>query len=125
MISSRPFTARVNNMEKCNTALTVKSVDEILWCDHSNETSLQQYFCLVPFVLQHVIKLNLGFFLNFLLLKCWTKLVEFFSSLMGHEWVKLVKLQRNELWKRRNRRCYLRNAFLPGPRSDNLPGSFS
>ena len=25
-------------METCSAALTFKSVDEILWCDHSNET---------------------------------------------------------------------------------------
>ena len=27
-------------METCNVVLTFESVDEILWCDHSNETSL-------------------------------------------------------------------------------------
>ena len=26
-------------METCSAVLTSKSVDEILWCDHSNETS--------------------------------------------------------------------------------------
>ena len=26
-------------METCSVVLTVESVDEILWCDHSNETS--------------------------------------------------------------------------------------
>jgi len=26
-------------METCNMVLTSESVDEILWCDHSNETS--------------------------------------------------------------------------------------
>ena len=26
-------------METCNAVLTLKSVEEILWCDHSNETS--------------------------------------------------------------------------------------
>ena len=26
-------------METCSVVLTLKSVDEILWCDHSNETS--------------------------------------------------------------------------------------
>ena len=25
-------------METCNVVLTFKSVDEILWCDHSNDT---------------------------------------------------------------------------------------
>ena len=27
-------------METCNVVLTFGSVDEILWCDHPNETSL-------------------------------------------------------------------------------------
>ena len=27
-------------MQTCNVVLTFESVDEILWCDHSNETSL-------------------------------------------------------------------------------------
>ena len=27
-------------METCSVVLTFESVDEILWCDHSNETSL-------------------------------------------------------------------------------------
>ena len=27
-------------METCSLVLTFKSVEEILWCDHSNETSL-------------------------------------------------------------------------------------
>ena len=27
-------------METCNVVLTSECVDEILWCDHSNETSL-------------------------------------------------------------------------------------
>ena len=27
-------------METCNVVLTFESVDEILWCDHLNETSL-------------------------------------------------------------------------------------
>ena len=51
-------------METCNVVLTFESVDEILWCDHSNETTLA--------VLLHGItcfsifyKTNLGFFLDF------------------------------------------------------------
>ena len=36
-------------METCSVVLTFESVDEILWRDHSNETS-EQYFCMVPFV---------------------------------------------------------------------------
>ena len=37
------FTPRVSYesiMETCSVVLTFESVDEILWCDHSNETSL-------------------------------------------------------------------------------------
>ena len=33
------FTPRVNYGLTCNVVLTSESVDEILWCDHSNETS--------------------------------------------------------------------------------------
>ena len=33
------FTPRVNIKETCNVVLTFECVDEILWCDHSNETS--------------------------------------------------------------------------------------
>ena len=29
-----------STMETCSVVLTCESVDEILWCDHSNETSL-------------------------------------------------------------------------------------
>ena len=31
---------RVNESESCEVVLTLESVDQILWCDHSNETSL-------------------------------------------------------------------------------------
>ena len=41
-------------METCNVVITFESVDEILWCDHSNETSLEVLF--VPFVLQYFTK---------------------------------------------------------------------
>ena len=30
-------------METCSVALAIESVDEILWCDHSSETSLAIY----------------------------------------------------------------------------------
>ena len=49
-------------METCSVVLTFESVDEILRCDHLNETSSRrQYFCMVPFVFQYFTKLNLGF----------------------------------------------------------------
>ena len=33
-------TTRVNIVETCSASLMFESVDEILWCDHSNETTL-------------------------------------------------------------------------------------
>ena len=30
----------IYNMETCNVLLTLESVEEILWCHHSNQTSL-------------------------------------------------------------------------------------
>ena len=32
-------------MEKCDVLLMFESVDEILWCDHSNETSSAVLSC--------------------------------------------------------------------------------
>ena len=32
-------------METCSVVLTFESVDEILWCDHSNETSSAVRLC--------------------------------------------------------------------------------
>ena len=42
-------------VETCTVVLTFKSVDEILWCDHSNEP-LWQYFYMVLFVFHYFIK---------------------------------------------------------------------
>ena len=36
-------------MEACSVVLTFESVDEILWCDHSNETS-SAVLGMVPFI---------------------------------------------------------------------------
>ena len=51
-------------METCSVVLTLKSVDEILWCDHSNETSsavlLNGTICFSVFY-----KMKFGFFLEF------------------------------------------------------------
>ena len=53
-------------METCSVVLTFKSVDEILWCDHSNETSSAALFHgTISFSI--FCKINLGFFLNFVL----------------------------------------------------------
>ena len=51
-------------METCNVVLTFESVDEILWCDHSNETSsavlLHGTICFLIFY-----KMKFRFFLQF------------------------------------------------------------
>ena len=60
-ISSYTFRVSYDN---CNAVLTFESVDEILWCRHSNETSLA-VLCMAPFVSQDFRKRNLGFFFNF------------------------------------------------------------
>ena len=43
-------------METCSVVLTFESVDEILWCDHSNETS-SAVLCMVLF---EVLSINGG-----------------------------------------------------------------
>ena len=40
----------IYNMETCNVLLTLKSVEEILWCHHSNETSLSALFFFQYFI---------------------------------------------------------------------------
>ena len=54
-------------METCSVILTSESVNKILWCDHSNETSsavlLHRTFCFVI-----IYKLKFRFFLEFLCL---------------------------------------------------------
>ena len=57
-----PFTARVDD-GVCEVVLTFTSVDKILWCDHSNEISLEALHVLL-FVLKNFTKWNLGFLSN-------------------------------------------------------------
>ena len=58
-------------METCGIVTTFESVEEILWCDHSNETCLavllqDTIFC------QHFTKQNLGIFVfNFDVWQSW------------------------------------------------------
>ena len=51
-------------METCNVVLTFESIDEILWCEHSNETSLavllHSTICFHFFI-----KMKFGIFLEF------------------------------------------------------------
>ena len=58
-------------METCSVVLTFESVDEILWCDHSNETSsvvlLHGTICF--FLIFY--KIKFVFFLEFLLWNSW------------------------------------------------------
>ena len=53
-------------MKTCSVVLTFESVDEILWCDHSNETSsavlLHGTICFSIFY-----KMKFGIFLEFLI----------------------------------------------------------
>ena len=59
-------------METCSVALTFESVDEILWCDHSNETSL-------PVLLHNIIC-----FFDILQNEIWHFVYEFlFLALLG------------------------------------------
>ena len=59
-----PLSLPESIMETCSVVLTSESVDEILWCDHSNETSsavlLHGTICFSIFY-----KLKLGIFLTF------------------------------------------------------------
>ena len=39
IVPHRTLSLPASVLETCNLVLTFESVDEILWCDHSNETS--------------------------------------------------------------------------------------
>ena len=47
-------------METCSVVLTFEFVDEILWCDHSNENLLHGTICFLIFY-----KMKFGIFLEF------------------------------------------------------------
>ena len=51
-------------METCSVVLTFESVDEILWCDHSNETSLGVLLHDIIY-LSILYKIKFRIFLNF------------------------------------------------------------
>ena len=54
-------------METCSVTLTFESVDEILWCDHSNETFLAvRLHGTIGFSIFY--KMKFGIFLEFCLL---------------------------------------------------------
>ena len=44
-------------IETCNVVLTFESGDEILWCDHSNETSFAVHLHGTRFVFQYFTKI--------------------------------------------------------------------
>ena len=50
--------------ETCSVVLTFESVDEILWCDHSNETSLA-VFSSVTVCFSVFYKMRIGIFDEF------------------------------------------------------------
>ena len=51
-------------MQAIKLVLSFESLDEIIWCDHSNETS-STVFHIVLFIFKCFTKRNLGFVLNF------------------------------------------------------------
>ena len=55
-----PFTARVDD-GVCGVVLTFTSVDKILWCDHSNEMSLEVLSCGLICV-KKIYKMKFGIF---------------------------------------------------------------
>ena len=62
-IQINPFTARVDD-GVCDVVLTFTSVDKILWCDHSNEISLEVLSCGV-ICFKKFYKMKFGIFVEF------------------------------------------------------------
>ena len=60
---ARPFTARVDD-GVCQVVLAFTSVDKIMWCDHSNEISLEVLSCGV-ICFQKFYKMKFGSFVEF------------------------------------------------------------
>ena len=58
-----PFTVRVDD-GVCEVLLTFTSVDKILWCDHSNEISLEVLSCGV-ICFKKFYKMKFGIFVEF------------------------------------------------------------
>ena len=61
--SINPFTARVDD-GVCDVVLTFTSVDKILWCNHSNEISLEVLSCGV-ICFKKFYKIKFGIFVEF------------------------------------------------------------
>ena len=75
-------------METCSVVLTLKSFDEILWCDHSNETSTAVFLHgTIFFFFSTFYNINLGFFLNFDIWHFW----ELKGSTSTSTFIKLIK----------------------------------
>ena len=64
-----PFTARVDD-GVCEVVLTFTSVDKILWCDHSNEISLEVLSCGV-ICFKKIYKMEFGIFVEFAVGHIW------------------------------------------------------
>ena len=60
---TRPFTARVDD-GVCQVVLAFTSVDKIMWCDHSNEISLEVLSCGV-ICFKKFYKMKFGSFVEF------------------------------------------------------------
>ena len=54
--------------------LTFESVNEILWCDHSNETSSAVLSHSTIFFFKYIYKMKFGVFLEFAVQKTWSQL---------------------------------------------------
>ena len=67
-------------METCSVVLTFESVDKILWCDHSNETSL-------AVLLQSVICFSIFYNTKFRILLEYFVLVQ---ALLGLKWISFL-----------------------------------
>ena len=62
-VQINPFTARVDD-GVCDVVVTFTSVDKILWCDHSNEISLEVLSCGV-ICFKKCYKMKFGIFVEF------------------------------------------------------------
>ena len=90
-------------METSNVVLTFESVNEILWCGHSNETSSAVSFawCYLFFSIIFT-KLSLGFFSNLTFQLFWELQQIRKSCLIAMEGVSKVFMTKSYLWSPEN-----------------------
>ena len=73
-------------METCSVVLTFESVDEILWCDHSNKTSqaVLLHGTIIFFFFLYFTGGNLGLLFNFDLWQFWEVRVKSLANRVVH-----------------------------------------